>query len=302
MPAAPGAVPAALPLGAAPGATGEALNLPTVSIGGPPPSGGYRVLAPGVFTTIPSPVEPKDRSTYHDVVEVLAENPTYGEREIPGSKSAFKQAYFRHDVWGLTFAFKPIRFLRLRGADGKERLIWYMVYTVKNGPVKAQIDDLQPTVVAPVAVTEPFLFIPKFELESYDVKQVYGEKIIPEAIALIREREDKNRPLLNTVEITGNIPPSTEELDRTVWGVVTWEGVDPRTDRFTIYVQGLTNVYRWTDDGTYAKGDPVGKGRKYHYQVLKLNFWRPSDEVLAQEAAIRFGIPGMPDYEWIDKP
>ena len=117
-----------------------------------------------------------------------------------------------------------------------------------------------------------------------------------------KKREDKNRKLLNTAEITGEIPPSTADADRSVWGVATWEGVDPRTDRFSIYIHGLTNAYRWDDPaGAYQKGDPPAKGRTYQSQVLKLNFWRPSDTRYEHEDEIRFGIPGEVDYAWFYK-
>jgi hypothetical protein len=161
----------------------------------------------------------------------------------------------------------------------------------------------------PEYVGEPFLFIPRFELESLDVGTTYPEKLMPDEIPLIQSREDKNRKLLNTAEITGEIPPSTPEIppdqpgvDRSVWGVVTWEGVDPRTDRFSIYIYGLTNAYRWDDPaGAYQPGDPPGKGRTYQTQVLKLNFWRPGDAYDQKEDEIRFGIPGEVDYEWFYK-
>jgi hypothetical protein len=304
-PAAPAATtlaPAATPAAPAPAAPAlGALGVPQ----GPAPSGGYRVLARGVETTIHSPVTAADLSSRHNLVEILAVNPTYGERPaVPALKPA-QNVHFKHDVWGLDFTFKPIRFMRVPAADGKERLIWYMVYHVKNGPVKRFVDDpndLDPNVMIAEPVTEPFLFIPRFELESHDVKQTYQEKVLPEVVPLIQAREDKNRKLLNTAQITGNIEPSTPEADRSVWGVVTWEGVDPRTDRFTIYVHGLTNAYRWDDPaGAYQKGDPPGKGRTYHYQVLKINFWRPSDARDEHEDEIRFGIPGEVDYEWFYK-
>jgi hypothetical protein len=248
------------------------------------PVGNYRKLAAGVETTITSPVLAGDRSSRHDLLEILAESPTFGERPISPGVSPAKGIYFSHDVWGLDFTFKPVRFLRLPVGDGKERLIWYMVYHVRNGGEK------------------PFLFLPHFALESYDVKKTYEEKIIPEVIPLIQKREDKNRKLLSTGEISGEIPPSTEEEDKSVWGVATWEGIDPRTDRFSIFIDGLTNVYKWEDAaGGYQAGDPPGKGRTYHYQVLKLNFWRPSDTRHEHEEEIRFGIPGEVDYEWFYK-
>lgn len=287
----------------APAANAPAAGIPATQA--PAPSGGYRVLARGVETTIPSPVSAADLSSRHNLVEILAEDPTFGERPLTPKDKPAQDVHFKHDVWGLEFTFKPIHFIRVPGKDGKERLIWYMVYHVKNGPIKRMVGDKtsnDPTQMVPEMVTEPFLFIPHFELESYDVKQTYPEKIMPSVIPLIREREDKNRPLLSTAEITGEIPPSTPDADRSVWGVVTWDGVDPRTDRFSIFVYGLTNAYRWDDPaGVYQKGDPPGKGRTYQTQVLKLNFWRPGDALDQQEDEIRFGIPGEVDYEWFYK-
>lgn len=261
-------------------AANSAGSVPTME--GPPPSGGYRKLAPGVETKIPSPVTAADRSSRHDVVELLAEVPTYGERPWAPGVAPAKAVHFKHDVWGLDFTFKPIRFIRVPDGAGKERLVWYMVYHVKNNGEK------------------PFLFIPRFELQSHDVQQTYAEKILPNVIPLIRAREDKNRALLSTTQITGEIPPSTPDVDRSAWGVVTWEGIDPRTDRFTIYVHGLTNAYRWDDPpGAYKAGDPPATGRVYQQQVLKLNFWRPSDSRFEHEDEIRFGIPGDVDYAWL---
>ena len=42
-----------------------------------------------------------------------------------------------------------------------------------------------------------------------------------------------------------------------MWGVATWEYVDPRMDFFSIYVKGLTNAYRFADPpGAYKAGEP----------------------------------------------
>lgn len=251
----------------------------------PPPSGGYRVLAPGVETTIPSPVTAADQVSRHDLVGILAEQPTYGQRpDRPSTIASPKGVHFKHDVWGLDFTFKPIRFLRVPGKNGNERLIWYMVYHVRNRGEK------------------PFLFLPSFALESHDVKQTYNERVMPELVPLIQNREDKHRKLLSTVDITGQIPSSPGDEDLSVWGVVMWEGIDPHTDRFSIFIDGLTNAYQWKDpEGGVQPSDPPAKGRTYHHQVLKLNFWRPSDTKFQHEDEIRFGIPGDVDYEWFYK-
>lgn len=279
--------------------TDVTLPIDTVPVQQTVPPGGFRVLAPGVLTTIPNPVTVDDAHSRHDIVEILAVKPDWDKRVNP-----VKDVRFEHDVWGLDFSFKPVRFVRMTGRDGKERLIWYMVYRVKNGPVKRyQRSEVPPYDLAAVPVDKPFLFIPRFELESLDTKKMYADKVIPEAIPLIQQREDKNRTLLTTAQMTGNIEPSTPEIDRSVWGVATWEGVDPKTDRFSIYIHGLTNAYKWVDnpDVGYKPGDAIGKGRSYQYQVLKLNFWRPSDTRYEHEQEIRFGMPGAVASEWFYK-
>jgi len=92
------------------------------------------------------------------------------------------------------------------------------------------------------------------------------------------------------------IPLSDERLDRSVWGVATWEDIDPRMDFLAVFVGGLTNAFQTEDPpGAYKAGDPPGTGRIYRYKNLQLNFWRPSDPVLEHEEEIRFGVPADPD-------
>ena len=68
-------------------------------------------------------------------------------------------------------------------------------------------------------------------------------------------------------------------IDRGVWGVATWEDIDPNIDFFSIYVGGLTNAYQWTDPrGRLQAGRPPGTGRQFAHKTLQLNFWRPGDE------------------------
>ena len=67
-----------------------------------------------------------------------------------------------------------------------------------------------------------------------------------------------------------------------------------------MYITGLTNAYRWTDDASAVTVDsPLRTGRKFQRKVLKLNFWRPGDEYYENEREIRYGVPGEVDYEWI---
>jgi hypothetical protein len=130
----------------------------------------------------------------------------------------------------------------------------------------------------------------------------------------IRAQEDPRRRLLNSAEMMARpIEVSTETEDHSVWGLATWESgfasgdmVDPRTDYFSIYVDGLSNAYKFVDPpGAYKEGDPPATGRYYREKTLQLNFWRPSDEFSDAETDIYLGAPanlgieGRIDYQWV---
>ena len=235
----------------------------------------YRQLAPGVMRTIDPENQVAERVSRHNVVEVLTADPNYAERDWSQGKSPARDTVFRREIWSLEFAFKPVRFVHVDvpTPDGRlqRKLVWYLVYSVKN------------------TGSEPVRFVPQFVLLSKDTGKVYPSRVIPLAIPHIRDREDPNRPLLNTSEMTGKIAPTPKGQDPTVWGVATWEDVDPSTDNFTIYVQGLTNADQWADPpGAYKQGNPPGTGREFFPKTLILNFWRPSDKEEEHEGEIRY--------------
>ena len=251
---------------------------------------GYRDLAPGVMKSIDPKREVAESFSRHDVVELLAVD--------PGLEWA-KNVAFRRDIWYLDFKFKPVRMLwvDIPQASGQMRrkLIWYMVYSVTNpGKVMHPVEDADGTYKI-VDIDKPVRFIPEFLLESPEFGKAYPDRVIPIAVGPIGLREDPKRTFYNSVEMARSI-----EVGETVWGVATWESLDPRIDRFSIYVQGLTNAYKWTDrPGEFKPGDSIGIGRRLERKVLKLNFWRPGDEYYQNEKEIRYGIPGEVDYEWL---
>jgi hypothetical protein len=271
-----------------------------------PETGPYKRLAPGVETVIPADYVSTDTFSRHDVVEIVAENPEFGEREYSfGEKEYARDVVFQHRIWCLEFTFKPVRFIEVDvpTPDGffERKNVWYMVYHVKNTgqsfvrDVAAGGDDPGRAQVSIEQTNRAVHFIPRFLLESWDTGKRYPDRLIPIAIPAIQEREDPNRRFLSTVDIAGDIPVSSADADESAWGVVTWTDVDPATDHFTIYVQGLTNAYQWIDeqsaDGEYVyqPDDPIGTGRQLLQKTLRLNFWRPSDRYHEHEREIRFG-------------
>ena len=248
-----------------------------------PPKAKYRQLAPGAMKTIDPEQQVAESFSRHDLVEILATDAGFATRDLPNgqaSVSPAKDTVFRRDVWTLEFAFKPVRFVHVDvpTPDGRlaPKLVWYLVYSIKNTSDK------------------PVPFVPRFVLESRDTHKVYPDRLVPLAIPLIRQREDASRALKNSVEVTGKIPPTPAGQEAKIWGVATWEDIDPRTDYFSIYIQGLTNAYLWEDaPGGFKKGDAPGTGRELYPKTLILNFWRPSDKHDEHEEEIRYE-----SYSW----
>jgi len=255
-----------------------------------PPQGPFRSLAPGTLRTIDPMRRVDETVSRHDMVELLTVDPKLDwAKSIP----------FRREIWALQFQFKPMRmiFVDLPQPTGfmQRKQIWYLVYTVTNmgktmRPVPADNGTYRIE-----SVDKPIHFVPGFLLHSIELDKWYPDRVIPAAIGPIRMREDPNRSFANSVEMVRDL-----QVGETAWGVATWEDIDPRTDRFAVYVNGLTNAYRWTDDTAKVKPEsPLGTGRRLMRKTLKLNFWRPGDEFDPKEREIRYGIPGELDYEWV---
>ncbi len=221
------------------------------------------------------------------------------------------------------------------GEKFDRKKIWYMVYFVRYLPApqdkpkageqpkegdapKAEGDAPKAEGDAPKAEAEgaaannalpkAVKFLPRFMLfsdqttksrDGREIPKAYADRLIPVAMDPIRLREDPRRKLLDSVEISEKlIPMSTETEDHPVWGVATWEDIDPKTCWFTVYVQGLTNSYKIEP---ITEKDAEGKETKrwqYLRKTLVLNFWRPGDEYDETDREIRFGGPGKVEHTW----
>ncbi len=270
----------------------------------------YRKIVSGVFKTVPADIQASEVTSTHDVIELLANTPNIGWKPklYPETRTLKEMATgttFRRTIFGLELTFKAPRMIwvdmPLPSGKMQRKLIWYLLYKVRNPGGQLQSVEQGDGTYQVEAVNEPVLFEPLFVLESLEYKKAYLDRLIPVAVEAIRKREDPARPLLNSVEIAAKpIPVSTEREDNSVWGVATWEDIDPRVDYFAIYVQGLSNAYKWADPkGAYQKGDPPGTGRLFATKTLRLNFWRPGGVLVEDQREIRYGIPGKVDYEWI---
>jgi hypothetical protein len=187
---------------------------------------------------------------------------------------------------------------RRDGTVGPQQ-VYYLVYYVKNNGrhlnPEPKPDEQGNVIYTPEPVDHTIRFFPSFVLQAHDLEQAYLDEVLPSAMAAIRRREDPNRTFYDSVSIGSvTIPVSTEYEDKSVWGVATWTGVDPRSDFFSVFIQGLTNAYRWQDPpGAFRAGDPPMTGRRFTYQTLQLNFWRAGDALDPSEDEIRFGVPNQ---------
>lgn len=276
--------------------------------------------AMGVLTVIPSdPQLGETSSPPRPLVELVSGRAdlawTQPPNYTPISETLHelsKTAILRREIWNLEFAFKPVRMIDVdvpTAAGPQQRKIWYMVYRVqyRGADLQTRDEGVQFAATSIAAIDrvdyDSRRFFPQFLLEAREVRKAYADQILPSAKAAILAREFPAGPsgrvtlaedkLFNTVEMARqNIPRTNGGEDGSVWGYVTWEGIDPRVNFFSVYVRGLTNAYEFEDPpGAYQPGDPPGKGRKIQLKTLRLNFWRPSDTFAADEREIRFGVP-----------
>ncbi len=305
-----------------------------------------RPLAPGILTVIPP--DPEENETWHGPlplveVPINIDNLDYEPNFEQKTATVFERAKgvtLRRGIWNLEFAFKPMRMIHVDvpQASGKmqRKLIWYMVYRVKNKGGHFQVektltaepiphptykmtpvteltegklgsdgaivkDDMGNPVLQPVRIR----FMPHFVLQSKEYNKEYLDRIIPSALAPIKDREfpgEKDLTIHDSISIsTVDVPLSEGRIDKSVWGVVTWEEIDPRLDYFTIYIQGLTNAFKFEDPaGAFKKGSPPGTGRKFTVKTLQMNFWRPGDTVEEHEEEIKYGVRLVGDSD-LDK-
>ena len=268
-----------------------------------------RKLAPGVLTVVsPAPVEGETFTGPLPIVELTNNpgtpdwTPNY-ETKLNTLLERAKRATMRRRIWNLEFAFKPLRMIEIEvpqpSLKMQRKLVWYMVYRVRyvgsELEPSAETDAWNHTTFPTTARInrQSRLFFPTFVLRAHEFNKSYLDRVIPAAIGPIQNREMRGQKLYNTVEITKvPIPLTAPDVDRGVWGVVTWEDVDPRIDYLSIFIQGLTNAYIFQDKpGAFRAGDPPGTGRQYAYKTLQLNFWRPGDTRDEHEREIRFGVP-----------
>jgi hypothetical protein len=206
----------------------------------------------------------------------LAGNPN--EREVkPEANVQDQDNIFSPDskVWVLDFKFKDPRLIKAEVPGRGQKVCWYLWYQVIN------------------RTNEPRTFIPDFELVTHDRGTVHHDQVLPSVQEAIRMIEDPNNYLKikNSVTIAAEpIPPSRKDaVPKAVTGVAIWDDVDPDSNRYSIFVAGLSNGWALTDP------IPPETRRTVRRKTLQLNFKRLGDRYLQRSEEIRF----VPPAQWI---
>lgn len=201
-------------------------------------------------------------------------NPANGNRAVFNERwvDAAVLPRDKRGIWVLDFAFKPLRIVTVDIPGKGRRDVHYLYYQVIN------------------RTGQPRLFVPQFTLIT-DTGKRFEEVVLPQAVKVIQNREDPAiQNLYGAVEIMGMVPPSTKQgVEDAVFGVAIWEGVDPKADKLTIFVRGLSNGYR-EDPSPDAGGKPVVR-----HKSIQIDFLRRGDEYGLKEREI---ILSDPPYEW----
>ncbi len=241
-------------------------------------------LAPDALVIIESAPEQGETALGPIDLPIIAKHPqlAWKPNYAPTSETVLaksKGVILRNDSYCLEFAFKPVRMIQVN-----DKLVWYLLYRVRNvgGDLRPE-PNKDPKAVS----TEWVRFFPTFVLNSLSAKHEYMDIINPAAKAMIAAKERVGQPIYDSIEIQQKkIQLSTEADNHEVWGVATWQDIDPRTIFFTVRVRGLTNA---------QKIESQGEDLKFLQKQLVLHFSRPGDTVNELEDKIRYGVPAIDD-------
>ena len=183
----------------------------------------FAPLAPGVEITIAPDEQEEETASTHDIVEILNGIPNlkWTPKTEPNTQTLREMAtatVFRRDIWCLEFTFKPVRMMwvDVPQPSGKmqRKLIWYLLYHVTN-----RGQHLHPTAHGGRHVRNQARRFrrplhSRVRARIAGIQKSYLDRLIPVAIEAIRKKEDPNRKLLNSVEISAHAQSRSRP---TVW-------------------------------------------------------------------------------------
>ncbi len=272
---------------------------------------GTRKLANGVMTVVSPDQNSVDTALGPFDLELVSKHPelAWAAPDFPENQPNFaspaetllvqsRDVTFRHPVWGLEFAFKPVRMIEVdipKPSGVMERkTVWYLLYRVRytGDDLLPAVDDLADSEAVPGepkrVMFDSVRFIPRFTLISKERNLVMDSQILAPAVDAIAAKERVGSPIKDFVEIARTeIPLSSRVEENAVWGVATWTDVDPMLNFFAIEVRGLTNAYQIAVDS--------GGDKQYFRKTLRIYFWRPGDSFDLPKDRIYLGSPAYED-------
>ena len=257
-----------------------------------------RKLVPGVMTTIRD-VNIDDAAIdetreFTELISVV-KPPEWTPNFDPTTETLLQKAKsvgFQRDVWSLQFSFKPLRTISVGG-----RPVYYLIYSVRNNG-ETRSPKRTGTTIEVKGERKAIRFIPSFVVLAHDLKRPYRETNRPDVVSRIATKERVTRGLLHDSYSISNmdIPVSTPTADRPVWGVATWDNIDPRADYLSVFVGGLTNAYKWEPpNGGYDESKTWLEQDVVRSKTLQLNFWRGGDNVNVKDSEFKYGLPVYPN-------
>ncbi|HJZ60052.1 MAG TPA: hypothetical protein VKE74_34235 [Gemmataceae bacterium] len=214
---------------------------------------------------------------------LFAQQPNPGERNVDPVDLALDKP----GVWTLHFRYKTPRIVTIPMIDKVknqkiDKTVWYLFYQVYN------------------RTDAPVIFLPKFELITKDLNTVHLDEPQPFIVDQIRKIEDPESvlkpPIQTSVDIARRPIPVTlnESIPRLVSGVAVWTDMAeraPKTNKFSIYVTGLSNGL--------ATEEPKSGGKFIKEKVLRLDFIRPTDDANPNPTDIRLDMTNNQPETWL---
>jgi len=173
----------------------------------------------------------------------------------------------------------------------------------ENGKIPGTVRFVPRFVLVGSGIKSPYTYKPDPEQGGKYVSQevlpedkAYNDQFLPLALVRIAAFEDPNQRFENSVTFpTIDIVPG-----QTVWGIAAWTDVDPRIDRFSLYVSGLTNALRWENEAEAYDPDAAPmSGQEIFRKTLKINFFRPGDAYDEADDQFYYGNPGELKFDWV---
>lgn len=177
-------------------------------------------------------------------------------------------------IWALDFKFYSPRLITVDIPGRGRKLCWYMKYEVIN------------------RTKEPRTFYPIFELVTLDKPGVYRDQVLPKVQEAIIAQEDP----AGTMDFKDSVTMSSKPIPvsrpdgpaRAVAGLAIWDDVNPDSNRYSVFVGGLSNGW------SLAEIPPDNK-QVVRRKTLQLNFKRNGDRFNQSSSEIRF----EPPVEWV---